>query len=128
MEPLQLPYIDGEVDPQTMAMVHAMVADEMRTFKPKNYLKEFPLPQLKFARSEALQAEYARVSSGHAMEKLDMSRYAVKPPPDALLNDVQAWRRAVVNAKSQVYYVPYFNSPLLSFVVDISFAIITTIC
>jgi Breast carcinoma amplified sequence 2 (BCAS2) len=57
-----------------MANVHAMIAAEMRTFQPKNYLKDFPAPQLKFLNSKILQNELSRVSNGKSMETLDMSR------------------------------------------------------
>ena len=97
-----LPYIDGnEID---LSYARQLIAEEMRTFQPKNYLKNIPLPELKFERSERWQREMKRVKEGKSnIEKLDMSRYQVAPPPNALNNDVQAWKDAVNNAKSQVH-------------------------
>lgn len=97
-----LPYIDGEVDPLRLSMARDLIVQEMRKFRPKDYLKDFPAPQLRFANSEGLQKEIERISRGGPAEKLDMSRYNVEPPADAMKNDAQAWRKAVDNAKSQV--------------------------
>ena len=103
-----LPYIDGEQD---LSIAHQLIAEEMRKFKSRDYLKDHPAPVLRFQNSKALQAEYHRVQSGGAMEKMDMSRYEVQPPAaPALTKDVQAWRKCVDNAKSQVIFRVLFTS------------------
>ena len=42
-------------DPTIQATVHAMIANEMRSFQPGNYLAYLPLPELTFSKSTALQ-------------------------------------------------------------------------
>ena len=98
-----LPYIDGEVD---LSYAQQLIVEEMRKFQPPkdNYLKKFPLPELRcLERLEMLRGQEAISKVGKPIEpKLNMERYQVQPPPQAMQNDVQAWKDAVSNAKSQV--------------------------
>ena len=102
--------------PQTKEVIHAMLAEEMRSFTPSNnYLSHLPYPHLKFANSIALQEEYLRVKKsreqqtassssegiGIGMNAIDMKRYTLQPPDAALEHDVQAWRICVSHAKAQ---------------------------
>ena len=102
--------------PHTKEVIHAMLADEMRSFTPSNnYLSHLPYPHLKFANSIALQEEYLRVKKareqqtassssegiGIGMNAIDMKRYTLQPPDAALEHDVQAWRICVSHAKAQ---------------------------
>lgn len=97
--------------PHVKEVVHAMIAEEMRSFTPAtNYLSHLPYPSLIFANSTALREEYLRVkkaqgpvvtapsssssSSGlvpeaSRMNALDMKRYQLQPPSTALEQDVQ---------------------------------------
>ena len=51
-----LPLLDREFDhPAVQNAVHALIAAEMRTFTPANYLSYLPYPTLSFANSSALQ-------------------------------------------------------------------------
>ena len=102
--------------PHTKEVIHAMLAEEMRSFTPSNnYLSHLPYPHLKFANSIALQEEYLRVKKareqqaassssegmGVGMNAIDMKRYTLQPPDSALEHDVQAWRICVSHAKAQ---------------------------
>lgn len=100
-----LAYIDKEYEnPQVKNAVHMLLQEEMRQFTPSSsYLKHLPYPTLKFSNSIMLQAEYTRVRDNgpSTMDKLDTTRYTVDQPIVGLEKDVQAWRGAVSNAKSQ---------------------------
>ncbi len=61
-----------------------------------------------------LQAELARVRAGEAMEGMDVTRYQLDPPPPERKNDVNAWRRALDNAHSQLEH--QYNRCALAFV------------
>lgn len=79
-------------NPEMKAMIHELIADEMKSFTPStNYLAHLPpYPQLKFANSPALAEEFARLkktfpssSSSLSLEAarmnaLDMKRYELK--------------------------------------------------
>lgn len=77
-----LPYLDGEIDKevrfcryhnqrkdvlvitlslhtiiQSMDMARSLIAAEMRTFAPRNYLKDNPMPKLTFQNSKILQVK-----------------------------------------------------------------------
>jgi hypothetical protein len=47
------------------------------------------------------QQEILRAESKQPSEKLDMTRYIVTKPEGVLEKDIQAWRKAVSNAKVQ---------------------------
>ena len=49
-----------------------------------------------------LQAEWMRVCDQQSMSRIDITRYALEPPPIAKQADPQAWRRAVENAEAQL--------------------------
>ena len=99
-----LPYIDNEYDnPEVKAVVHSLISDEMKTFSPANYLAHLSYPNLQFSNSSALAQEYDRIikTGTKSSERIDSQRYIVKGPSGPLQKDVQAWRKAVSNAKSQ---------------------------
>jgi hypothetical protein len=97
--------------PHVKEIVHAMIAEEMKSFTPAtNYLAHLPYPSLRFANSTALREEYLRMKKAHGsnpaataassssssgmpeamrMNALDMKRYQLQPPDDALEQDVQ---------------------------------------
>ena len=96
--------------PHVKEIVHAMIAEEMRSFTPaSNYLSHLPYPSLKFANSTALREEFMRVKKAQGsaptapssssssvavpeatrMNALDMKRYQLQPPSTALEQDVQ---------------------------------------
>lgn len=89
-----LPYIDKEYDhPLVQEAVHKLISDEMRTFKPQNYLHHLPYPQLKHL-NDSIPPQ--------PLPKIDTTRYLVEGPPPALEKDVNAWRKSINNAKSQI--------------------------
>ena len=61
---LTLATMDYNYDhPRTKEAIHAMVAEEMRSFTPShNYLSHLPYPHLKFANSAGLQDAYLRAN------------------------------------------------------------------
>jgi len=107
-----LPIIDGEYNnPVVQSAVLGMVQEEMKSFAPPadNYLSHLSYPALKFVNCPAFKAEFQRVSktlsnnSNVGMQKtLDFERYSVPSPAPGLEDDIQAWRSAVKNAKSQL--------------------------
>lgn len=99
-----LPYLDREYDhPEVQAMVHAMIAAEMRTFTPRpDYLNHLPLPHsLTQSRTPIIEHEMSRMEKKIPMEQLDFSRYNADRPNGQMATDVQSWRKAVSNAKIQ---------------------------
>lgn len=99
-----LPYIDGQYnDPTIKAQVHALIAEEMKTFKPeKDYLEGMEDYEPDFEPTQLLQSEWMRVSEGAPMSKMDTSRYQLDAPPPSLQRDPAEWKRAVDNAKAQL--------------------------
>ena len=99
-----LPYVDKEYnDPSMQAQVHALIQQEMRTFKPeKDYLAPWPMHEPTFEANPMLQAEWIRVCSEAPMPKIDTSRYQLDPPPPGLTKDPAAWQRAIENAQAQL--------------------------
>ena len=99
-----LPYIDGQYnDPAIKAQVHALIAEEMKTFRPeKDYLAAFPPYEPSFESTTLLQADWMRVCDGAPMPKFDTARYSLDPPPPSAARDPEAWKRAVDNAKAQL--------------------------
>jgi len=118
-----LPLLDTEYNhPEVQHMVLTMVQEEMKAFQPPkdNYLSALPYPKLKFSNAQGFAQEYERIRNQntnkslassaageakdpYAMKKsVDMSRYNVPAPKGALLEDAQAWRSAVTNARVQL--------------------------
>ena len=77
-----LPYVDQQMETieQMKAYVDHLVAEEMKTFAPRDYLSHLPEPELKFLERPMLKAELERVQAGGEMAQMDTSRYAVAPP------------------------------------------------
>lgn len=98
-----LPYIDRQYnDPALKAQVDALVAAEMASFKPKDYLEPWPSHEPNFEHTQLLEGEWMRLCEKQPMPKMDMSRYSLDPPPAPQQNDLGAWERAVQNARAQV--------------------------
>lgn len=99
-----LPYVDQQYnDPKMKAMVDALIAEEMKTFRPsRDYLEPWPMYEPTFEANPMLQAEWMRVCDGKPMPKLDTQRYQLDPPPVSQQNDPDAWKRAIDNAKAQL--------------------------
>lgn len=96
-----LPYIDGQYrDPKVQAQVHALIQEEMATFRPeRDYLEGMPMHDPTFETSTLLQADWMRVCDGAPMSKIDTARYQLDPPA---IKDAEGWRRAVDNARAQL--------------------------
>ena len=99
-----LPYVDQQMEniDQMKAYVDHLVAEEMKTFAPRDYLSHMPEPELKFLERPMLKAELERVQAGGEMAKMDTTRYAVAPPAEDRASDPAAWKQAVGNAKAQL--------------------------
>eukprot|EP00735_Rhodelphis_limneticus_P004125 TRINITY_DN15679_c0_g1::TRINITY_DN15679_c0_g1_i1::g.18754::m.18754 TRINITY_DN15679_c0_g1::TRINITY_DN15679_c0_g1_i1::g.18754 ORF type:complete len:262 (+),score=58.97,sp/Q5RKQ0/SPF27_DANRE/31.07/4e-33,BCAS2/PF05700.6/2.4e-55,AcylCoA_dehyd_C/PF12186.3/0.073,Sda/PF08970.5/8.6e+02,Sda/PF08970.5/1.1e+04,Sda/PF08970.5/1.1,IncA/PF04156.9/1.4e+03,IncA/PF04156.9/0.52,KxDL/PF10241.4/3.4e+03,KxDL/PF10241.4/3.4e+03,KxDL/PF10241.4/2.6,DASH_Spc34/PF08657.5/13,Fib_alpha/PF08702.5/2.6e+03,Fib_alpha/PF08702.5/2. len=98
-----LPYIDHEFNDSAMkAQVESMIAAEMKKFRPRNYMDDFPKPSTVFETSDAIKQELERVAAGKRLDKIDMTKYVVEPPPEAETTNVAAWRQAVMNACVQL--------------------------
>ena len=99
-----LPYVDQQYnDPAMKAQVQALIAEELKTFKPsRDYLEPWPMYEPTFEANPMLQAEWMRVCDGQPMPKIDVSRYQLDPPPPSMQRDDAAWQRSIDNAKSQL--------------------------
>jgi pre-mRNA-splicing factor SPF27 len=99
-----LPYVDQQYnDPAMKAKVDALIAEELKTFRPsRDYLEAWPMYEPTFEANPMLQAEWMRVCDQQPMPKLDTQRYQLDPPPASMQNDPAAWRRAIDNAKAQL--------------------------
>jgi len=110
-----LPY----VDPYNEAMkrqVDDLVQAEMRKFAPPNYLSQLPAPPVANFKGSLLESEFERMASGVQIQRLDISRYKVEPPPQSKRNDPEAWEHAVANAQAQLehQYLRLTNLELLN--------------
>ena len=101
-----LPYVDQQMETidQMKAYVDHLVAEEMKTFAPRDYLSHLPEPELKFLDRPMLKAELERVQAGGEMAKMDTTRYAVAPPSEDQSSDPAAWKAAIGNAKAQLQH------------------------
>lgn len=99
-----LPYVDQQMETidQMKAYVDHLIAEEMKTFAPRDYLSHLPEPELQFLERPMLKAELERVQAGGEMAKMDTSRYAVAPPSGERASDPAAWKAAISNAKAQL--------------------------
>ena len=87
-----LSYIDNEYDnPVVKSYVDSLIKSEMSTF-PNDYLARLPtLPKFKYAHASAATAR-----------DMDMKRYEVHAPEAPMDKNIQSWRSAISNAKSQI--------------------------
>ena len=97
-----LPYIDGAYnDPAIKSQVHALIEEEMKTFKPeKDYLAPWPMREPDFSKTQLLESEWMRVCAGEPMPKMDTSRYQIEGPPEHLRKDPEAWKPCLDNARA----------------------------
>jgi len=99
-----LPYVDTEYSqPGVREAVDALIAMEMKTFRPRDYLSYLPPPPLPtYQPSSLLAKELARVAQSQSLPDFDAQRYESKPPSAAARNSVEAWMRAIANAEAQL--------------------------
>ncbi|EIE84565.1 hypothetical protein RO3G_09275 [Rhizopus delemar RA 99-880] len=109
-----LPYVDRELDNENVkAEVERMIEQEMRRMKKKER-SELPTTINLFEDNESLKQEFDRVQQKKILNALDTERYELKGPSDE--DDVEAWKAAVNNTKSQLESQAgsMFNLELLS--------------
>ncbi|KAG1052861.1 hypothetical protein G6F43_005027 [Rhizopus delemar] len=109
-----LPYVDRELDNENVkAEVERMIEQEMRRMK-KMERSELPTTINLFEDNESLKQEFDRVQQKKILNALDTERYELKGPSDE--DDVEAWKAAVNNTKSQLESQAgsMFNLELLS--------------
>ncbi|VDL60821.1 unnamed protein product [Hymenolepis diminuta] len=101
-----LPYFDKGYDENGMKEANALLAEEMRRYRPtKNYLENFPSlngPVSTKFETEVMRTEYHRLANRLPMEMLSMKRYELPPPPTSKLTDLRAWQEAIENAHAQL--------------------------
>eukprot|EP01007_Sphenomonas_quadrangularis_P000703 NODE_1554_length_829_cov_155.142308_g1294_i0.p1 GENE.NODE_1554_length_829_cov_155.142308_g1294_i0~~NODE_1554_length_829_cov_155.142308_g1294_i0.p1 ORF type:complete len:226 (-),score=16.60 NODE_1554_length_829_cov_155.142308_g1294_i0:101-778(-) len=95
-----LPYIDPPLTDKESAYVNFLVEEEMKTFKPVDYLARLPKPPINL--SELLQAEMKRVESGVPLRALDETRFDIPEPRGADRADIARWRECMDNACAQL--------------------------
>ncbi|TKR64024.1 hypothetical protein L596_024621 [Steinernema carpocapsae] len=98
-----LPYLDVEYTEADQQYAMALIETECRTFRPtKNYLRNLPVPDYDAFLTSRMVAEMERMSKKVEMPQLDLSRCELPcPSPGFKGNDIQAWRKAIANAKTQ---------------------------
>mmetsp|Transcript_31837 Transcript_31837/g.77594 ORF Transcript_31837/g.77594 Transcript_31837/m.77594 type:complete len:214 (+) Transcript_31837:45-686(+) len=93
-----LPYIDTEyADPKMREEVDRMIKEEMRMFRPPDYLASLPMPQTR-GTSLVVKDMFDRKSAPAKM-KFDSARYEIKPPKGT---DLKAWKGALDRARIQL--------------------------
>lgn len=100
-----LSYID-EYDDASRDFAQQLVEQEMNAMAAEgmtinDYVRD--TDDIRFG-SEILRHEYERVVAERPMDKIDTSRYALEAPSGPLRSDVQAWRKAVTQAKSMAMH------------------------
>lgn len=106
-----LPYFDKGYDESGMKEANALLAEEMRRYRPtKNYLENFPSlngPLSNKFETEVMRTEYHRLANRLPMDMLSMKRYELPPPPSNKLTDLRAWQEAIENAHVSILtFVP----------------------
>lgn len=76
-----------------------MIEQEMRRMK-KTERSELPATVDLFENNQALKQEMERLQQKKSLDVLDTERYELKGPSDG--DDVEAWKTAVNNTKSQL--------------------------
>eukprot|EP00163_Fabomonas_tropica_P001976 TRINITY_DN1146_c0_g1_i1.p1 TRINITY_DN1146_c0_g1~~TRINITY_DN1146_c0_g1_i1.p1 ORF type:complete len:220 (-),score=51.10 TRINITY_DN1146_c0_g1_i1:769-1428(-) len=100
-----LPYHDTQYnEPDIKAKVDRLVSKEMAKFTPKDYLEQYPLPQVDFKSTALLGNEWKRLHTGEAMAPLDTSRYHVPKPEGAKAKKSGEWVKSVENAQAQLQH------------------------
>ncbi|RHZ53187.1 hypothetical protein Glove_449g7 [Diversispora epigaea] len=99
-----LPYIDREIDyGGVRAKVDKLVEQEMRrrpTGSKRDQALNFPSNFEFFKDSPILSTEYQRVQQGKPIIEMDTNRYKLPDPEDK--TDLESWKKAVDNSKSQL--------------------------
>ncbi|KAI8981418.1 Pre-mRNA-splicing factor SPF27 [Pilobolus umbonatus] len=109
-----LPYVDREIEDADMkTTVERLIEQEMRRMKRKER-SDLPSTVELFTHDDVLKQEWERVKNKQPLQALDTERYELKGPSDE--NDVEGWKAAVNNTKSQLESQAgsMFNLELLS--------------
>jgi len=105
-----LPYIDENYE-EKEDEINNLIAQEMATFTPPNYLTKFPNISLQF--DDLLTQEFERVQRGDKLDGLDTTRYQLEVPNQD--SDIKLWKDALKNAECQLeqQYLRLTNLELL---------------
>ncbi|KAK8830536.1 hypothetical protein WA577_004268 [Blastocystis sp. JDR] len=100
-----LPYIDKEYDePGMQDYVDSLIQEEMKTFHPRNYLAEWPMPELKFDSNPELQQEWQRIKEKKPLQGFDVNKYTLEEPSGDIALSEEAWKKSIEAAKIQLEY------------------------
>ncbi|GAA5803807.1 hypothetical protein HPULCUR_009292 [Helicostylum pulchrum] len=95
-----LPYVDRELDEDNMKVtVERLIEQEMRRMK-RTERSQLPLTIDLFEHDPLLKQELDRIQQKQGLDALDTERYELKGPADE--NDIDGWKAAVNNTKSQL--------------------------
>ncbi|KAJ1919500.1 hypothetical protein H4219_001971 [Mycoemilia scoparia] len=111
-----LPYIDKEYsNPDIKEKIDKLIESELKNTQDKPPRFSIPKPVTLFEKNPILRAEYDRIKAKKPIEKFDISRYKLEPPPKDKEDDVQEWISAASNAASQLehQYLRMVNLELL---------------
>lgn len=87
----------------------------MKTFHPRNYLADWPVPELKFdshpglkvqmcARGVMLQQEWDRIREKKSLDGFDVNKYTLEEPSGEAILDPEAWEKSIKVARMQLEY------------------------
>eukprot|EP01130_Rhizamoeba_saxonica_P018102 TRINITY_DN896_c0_g1_i1.p1 TRINITY_DN896_c0_g1~~TRINITY_DN896_c0_g1_i1.p1 ORF type:complete len:233 (+),score=73.25 TRINITY_DN896_c0_g1_i1:367-1065(+) len=102
MTTTSLPYIDGDVDPQTRSAIQMMIEQEMTTFTP-DYLDTPPV-DIQFS-IPRIQEEWNKIlenDGDYHLPEIDNERYTIHKPND---RQVEVWEDAIKRAKIKLSHI-----------------------
>eukprot|EP00033_Pygsuia_biforma_P001883 GCRY01002104.1.p1 GENE.GCRY01002104.1~~GCRY01002104.1.p1 ORF type:complete len:226 (+),score=47.35 GCRY01002104.1:442-1119(+) len=97
-----LPYIDLDFSEDAARRVENLIKQEMRTFRPKDYLSDKPVIENSPYVTPVLETEKKRLAVEEPLEKIDTSRLRAPLPSNP--SDLSAWEKSVGNVCSQVQH------------------------
>ena len=91
------------------------LVQEMKSFVPRNYLADWPMPEIKFDSHPGLQVgnpfhcitsqkEWERVREKKPLAGFDVTKYTLEEPSDASGLDAASWEKSIKIAQMQLEY------------------------